>query len=105
MLAQTEHAVESNPRMVASALVNGNAVNDVTLAQIFERPKKMLRSNAKHRRADTNAGIERDDFVVLQLLAEAVDEVNFRADGPCGTGGGRPPDFCFCPRGAAFFGG
>jgi hypothetical protein len=32
--------------MVASALVNGNAVNDVALAEVFERPEKMLRSDA-----------------------------------------------------------
>src|SRR5258707_8567511 len=47
----------------------------------------MLRSDAKHRRADANAGIERDDFVVPQFLAEAVDEVDFGADGPLSAGG------------------
>src|SRR5229473_1117882 len=86
MLAQTQHAVESNPRMVAGALVNGNTVDDVAFAQIFERPEEMLRSNTEHRRADADAGIERNDFVVPQFLAEAVDEVNFRADGPLGAG-------------------
>src|SRR5712664_3488294 len=87
MLTQTEHAVESSARMVASAFVNGNTVNDVAFAEIFERPEEMLRSDAEHRRADANTGIERDDFVVLQFLAEAVDEVNFRTDGPLGSGG------------------
>src|SRR5258708_16255836 len=86
MLAQTQDEVESNPRVVAGALVNGNMVDDVALTQIFERPEEMLRSNTEHRRADADAGIERDDFVVLQLLAEAVDEVDFRADGPLGAG-------------------
>src|SRR5882762_5484435 len=87
MLAQTQHPVESNPRMVASALVNGNAVNDVTFAEILERPEEMLRGYAEHRGADANAGIERNDFVVLQFLAEAVDEVDFSANGPLGAGG------------------
>ena len=82
MLAQTQHAVESNPRMVSSAFVNGNAVNDVALAQILERPEEMLGGDAKHGRADANAGIERDDLVVLQFFAEAVDQVDFGADGP-----------------------
>src|SRR5229473_1038407 len=87
MLAQTQHAVESNPRMVAGALVNGNAVDDVAFTQIFERPEEMLRSNSEHRRADADAGIERDDFVVPQFLAEAIDEVDFGADGPLGACG------------------
>src|SRR3981081_1788746 len=82
MLAQTQHTVESNPRMVASALVHGNAVNDIAFAEIFERPEEMLRGDTEHRRADANAGIERNDFVILQFLAEAVDEVDFRADCP-----------------------
>src|SRR5260370_37323919 len=89
MLTQSEHAVESNARMVASALIDGDAVHDVALAQIFERPEEMLRGDAKHRGANTDAGIERNDFVVLQFLAEAVDEVDFRDDGPlcaCGRG-------------------
>src|SRR6266513_2652979 len=93
MLAQTQHAVESNSRMVASAFVDGDAIDDVALAKIFEHPEEMLRSDAEHRCANTNAGIERDDFVVLQYLAEAVDEVDFRADGPFGAGG-RSLDGC-----------
>src|SRR5437879_12597243 len=68
MLTQTQHAVESNPRMVSSPLVNGNTVNDVALAQIFERPEEMLRRDAKHGGANANAGIERDDLVVFQFL-------------------------------------
>src|SRR5216683_861166 len=47
----------------------------------------MLRGDAEHRRADANAGIQRDYSVVLQLLAKAVDKVDFRADGPLGAGG------------------
>src|SRR5439155_701320 len=82
MLAQTQHAVESDPRMAASVLVNGDTVNDVALTQILERPEKMLRSDTEHRGADADAGIERDDFVVLQFLAEAIDQVNFCAHGP-----------------------
>src|SRR5713226_377833 len=88
MLAQTEHAVESNSRMVSSALIDGDAIDDVAFAQIFERPKEMLGSDAEHGGADANARIERDDLVMLQFLAETVDEVNFRADGPLGTGRG-----------------
>src|SRR5260370_9403834 len=82
MLAQTEHAVEGKPGMVASAFVDGDAVHNVALAQIFERPKEMLRGDPKHGGANANAGIERDDFMALQFLAEAVYEVNFGADGP-----------------------
>src|ERR1700675_3735436 len=82
MLAQTQHAVESNARMVASAFVDGDAVNDVALAEIFKRPEQMLRGDAKHRGADAHAWIERDDSVVLQFLAETVDGGDFRADGP-----------------------
>src|SRR6266436_218798 len=85
MLAQTEHAVEGKPGMVASAFVDGDAVHNVALAQIFERPKEMLRGDPKHGGANANAGIERDNFVALQFLAEAVDKVNFGADGPFGA--------------------
>ena len=42
MLAQSEHAVESNSRMMASALVDGDAVDDVAFAQVFERPEEVL---------------------------------------------------------------
>src|SRR6266446_3497051 len=73
--------------MVAGAFVDGDAVDDVALAQIFERPEEMLWRDAEHRGADTNAGIERDDFVIPQFLAEAVDEVDFRADGPLRASG------------------
>src|SRR6266404_761711 len=65
----------------------------------------MLRSDAKHRRANTNAGIERDDFVVPQYLAETVDEVNFRADGPFGAGGRSLDGFDDALGGADLIGG
>src|SRR5258708_7431283 len=87
MLAQTQDEVESNPRVVAGALVNGNTVDDVALTQIFERAEEMRRSNREQRGADADAGIERDDFVVPQFLAEAIDEVDFGADGPLGARG------------------
>src|SRR5467141_1805399 len=87
MLTQSEHAVESNSRVVSSALIDGDAVDDVAFAQIFERPEEMLRGDAEHRGADANAGIQGNDFVVLQFLAEAVDEVDFRAYGPLGARG------------------
>src|SRR2546430_17338957 len=82
MLAQTQHAVESNPRMTASVLVNGDTVTDVALTQILERPEKVLGSDTEHRGAKADAGIARDDFVALQFLAEAIDQVNFCAHGP-----------------------
>src|SRR6266851_1428787 len=85
MLAQSEHAVESNSRVVASAFVNGNAVDDVALAEILKSPKEMLRGDAKHSCANANAGIERDDSVVCEFLAKAVDKMNFRANGPLGA--------------------
>src|SRR6266851_7050804 len=91
--------------MVAGALVNGNAVNDVALAEVFEHPKEMLGSDAEHRRADANAGIERDDFVVLQFLAEAVDEVDLRADGPFGARGRSLDGFDDAFGGADLIGG
>ena len=69
MLAQSEHAVESNACMVASALVYGDAVDDVAFAEILERPEEVLRSNAEHRGANAHTGVERDDFVVSQFLA------------------------------------
>src|ERR1700719_1009793 len=105
MLSQTQHAVESNPRVVAGALIDGDAVYNVALAQIFEHPEEMLRSDTEHRRAHANAGIERDDFVVLQFLAEAVDEVDFRADGPCGAGGRSLDGFDDALGGADLIGG
>src|SRR5260370_38024356 len=58
MLTQSEHAVESNPRVVSSAFVNRDTVHDVALAEIFERPEEMLRGDAEHRRANANAGVE-----------------------------------------------
>src|SRR5205814_511315 len=79
--------------MVPSAFVDGDAIDDVALAKDFEHPEEVLRSDAKHRGTNTNAGIERDDFVVLQFLAEAVDEMDFRAHGPFGAGG-RSLDGC-----------
>src|SRR5260370_19017757 len=88
MLTQSEHAVESNSRMVSSALIDGDAVDDVALAKIPKGPEGMLRGDAEHRGADANAGVEGDNFMVLQFLAKAVDEMNFRADGPLGASGG-----------------
>src|SRR6266571_5096124 len=66
MLTQTQHAVEGNSRIVTSALID---------------------RNAEHRGADADAGIERDDFAVPEFLAEAVDEVDFRAHSPLRAGG------------------
>src|ERR1700674_1632926 len=86
MLAQTQHAVEGNARIVAGALIDGNAVDDVAGAEVFERPEKMVRRDTKHRGTDADAGIKRDDFAVLQFLAEAIDQVDLRADGPLGAG-------------------
>src|SRR6266567_2808662 len=86
MLTQTQHAVEGNSRIVASALIDRNAVDDVAFAEVFKRPKEMLRGNAEHRGADADAGIERDDIAVPEFLAEAVDEVDFRAHSPLGAG-------------------
>src|SRR6266481_4105663 len=86
MLAQSEHAVESNARMVAGALVNGDAVDDIAFAEILERPEEVLRSNAEHRGANAHAAVERDDLVVSQFLAEAIDKMDFGADGPLGAG-------------------
>src|ERR1700747_2061318 len=82
MLAETEHAVEGNSRMMASTFVNRDAVDNVALTQVFERPKEMLGSDAEHRGANANTGIERDDLVAFQFLAEAIDKVDFRANGP-----------------------
>src|SRR5258708_34234782 len=82
MLTQTQHAVESSPPIVARSFIDGNAVYNVAFAEVFERPEEMLRGDAKHGGADANTGIERDHFVVLQFLAEPVDEVYFRAHSP-----------------------
>src|SRR3989454_6816133 len=87
MLAQSEHAVESNSRMMSSALIDGDAVDNVAFAQILKRPEEMLRGDAEHGGADAIAGIERNDFVILKFLAETANEVNFCADGPLGAGG------------------
>src|SRR5260370_1329272 len=45
----------------------------------------MLRSDAEHGGANATVGIERDDSVVCEFLAKAVDKVNFRANGPLGA--------------------
>src|SRR5437879_4718759 len=89
MLTQSEHAVEGNSRVVAGAFVDGDTVDNVAFAQILKRPKEMLRGDAKHSCANANAGIERDDSVVFEFLAKAVDKVNFRANGPLGASGRR----------------
>src|SRR2546421_4015139 len=39
-------------------------------------PEEMLRSDAEHGGADTNVGVERNDFAIVESLAEAVDEVD-----------------------------
>src|SRR5437879_10682561 len=79
--------------MVPGAFIDGDAVDDVAFAQIFESPEEMLGSDAEHGGADANAWFKRNDFVVLQFLAKAVDEVDFRADGPLGAGGRRLDGF------------
>src|SRR5260370_20081773 len=86
MLAQSEHAVESNSSVVAGALVDRDAGDDVAFAEILKRPEEMLRGDAEHSCANANAGIERDNSVVFKFLAKAVDKVNFRADSPLGAG-------------------
>src|SRR5258708_17707937 len=85
MLTQSEHAVEGNSRVVSSAFIDGDAVDDVAFAQIFEGPEEMLRGDAEHGGADADAGIERYDSVVFEFLAKAVDKVNFRANRPLGA--------------------
>src|SRR6266478_739180 len=87
MLTQSEHAVEGNSRVVAGAFVDGDTVDNVAFAQVLKRPKEMLRGDAKHGCANANAGIERDDSVVFEFLAKAVDKVNFRANRPLGASG------------------
>src|SRR5260370_33670524 len=87
MIMEREHAVESKCRVVSSALIDGDAVDDVDFAEIFERPQEMLRGDAEHGGANANARVQRNDFVVLQFLAEAVDEMDFRADGPLSARG------------------
>jgi len=81
MLAQSEHAVEGQARVVTSALVNGDAVDDVALAEIFERPEEMLGSDAEHGRADADAVVKRHDRMVFQFFVEAIDKMDFSANG------------------------
>src|SRR5260370_41786499 len=87
MLAESEHAVESNSRVVSSALIDGDAVDDVAFAQVFEGPEEMLRGDAKHGCPNANAGIERDDSVAFEFLAKPVDKSNLPSSGPPGARG------------------
>src|ERR1700682_3134063 len=65
----------------------------------------MLRSDTEHRRADANAGIEREAFVVLQFLAEAVDEGDYGADALLVAGGRSLDGFCDALRRTDLIGG
>src|SRR5689334_19038163 len=53
----------------------------------------MLRSDAEHGGANTNVGVERNDFSISENLAEPVDEVDFSTDGPFRACGGRLDGF------------
>jgi hypothetical protein len=64
MLAQTEHTVESHAREMARPLIHRDLVDHVPGGQILEGPQQVLRRNAKHRGANANAGIQRDDFAI-----------------------------------------
>src|SRR5262245_41833559 len=87
MLTQTKHAVEGHARVMACAFIDANSINNVASRKIFKRPQKMLRRDAEHRGANANTWIERNNFAVAQFFAEAIDEMDFRADSP------------FCSRG------
>src|SRR5215469_2953758 len=53
-LAQSQHAVESKPRVVTRAFIHGDAIHNVAGTEVLQRPEEMLRSNAEHSGADTN---------------------------------------------------
>src|ERR1700730_4401441 len=95
MLAQTQHAVESNSREMTRSFIDRDAINDVSGDQVFQRPEEMLRRDAEHRGANTHAGVQGHDFAVRHFFAEPVDEMNLGADSPLRTsrrGGDRLDD-------------
>src|SRR5262249_8940294 len=86
MLAQSEHPVERNSRVVARAFIDRDAIDDIACSEIIERPEQVLRGDAEHRGAHANARVERNDFAIRHFFREPVHKVNFSAYGPLRTG-------------------
>lgn len=82
MLTQTQHAVEGHASVVPRSFIDGDAVDYVARAKIFQHPKQVLWRDAKHRRAHAHTLVQRDDLAAFQLFAKAIHQMNFRAHGP-----------------------
>src|SRR5450756_1568647 len=82
VLYDVEHAFESGAREFSLARGHLDLVDDLALDQVFQRPRQMLRIDARHGRAHAYGGRhEPHNFALrLELLGDAVDEIEFGAD-------------------------
>ena len=69
-------------------VVDGDAVDDATVDQVFERPHEVGQVNAVHRRAEAHVAVEEHHRLVRMAQGEAAYEVEFGADRPCAARGG-----------------
>ena len=83
-----EHSLEADFGPVFSEGVDGDLVDDVAFHEVVEDPEEMGGVDAVHGGAEALAFGEGDDVFVGELFGEAVDHVDFGADGPGGAGRG-----------------
>ena len=84
-----EHSLEADFGPVFGVGVDGDAVDDFAFGEVVEDVEEVRGVDAVHGGAETLAFGEGDDFFVGVLVGEAVDHVDFGADGPtgaCGSG-------------------
>src|SRR5688572_29975722 len=95
-LADRQHALERDAIPVLLLFGDNDSVVYAPLDKLFENPEQVIGRYPEHRRTETPELVERDDGSAgRKLLSEAVDEVNFCADGPdrsFGTAGDRLDD-------------
>src|SRR5262249_36591172 len=77
-----QHAVERDSRPVFNIFANLDSVYYISIRQIFQSPRQVLRRDAEHGRAQTSRIIQRDHPLAVwsKLLAHAIDQMNLGAD-------------------------
>src|SRR6185437_13381840 len=81
-LLDLQHSIQRYARPVLHVIANFDPVHDVAIHQVLQRPAQVLRGNSEHRGAQAAGVVQSDDFLPFrrELLAHAVDQVNFGAD-------------------------
>lgn len=80
--ANFKHAVERHARPLLHAGTHLDAVDDAPFHQVFQRPRQVLRADAKHRGAEAPVIVEAEDALALrgETICQAIHQVNLRAD-------------------------